>query len=207
MRLRPSVISPTKRPRSRFVLRRLIDKPGLLTTETELSDAQRGFAKDASSWNDRGRDLLSVVKAVRPNVLIGTSTVPGAFTEEIVKAMHEHAPRLIILPLSNPTRLHEATPADLLKWTDGKALVATGSPFDPVSGPWGANGEDVSIDIAECNNSVAPHRSDARGRGRGCVVDEPCAPGPNRPSPPGGVVCQGDQRPGGEERDQGGCGR
>lgn len=143
----------------------MIDKPGLLTTETELSDAQRGFAKDASSWNDQGRDLLSVVKAVRPNVLIGTSTVPGAFTEEIVKAMHEHAPRPIILPLSNPTRLHEATPADLLKWTDGKALVATGSPFDPVSGPWGANGEDVSIDIAECNNSVV-----FPGIGLGCVL-------------------------------------
>ncbi|CAH0056472.1 unnamed protein product [Clonostachys solani] len=143
----------------------LIDKPGLLTTETELSDAQRGFAKDASSWNDQGRDLLSVVKSVRPNVLIGTSTVPGAFTEEIVKAMHEHAPRPIILPLSNPTRLHEATPADLLKWTSGKALVATGSPFDPVSGPWGANGEDVSIDIAECNNSVV-----FPGIGLGCVL-------------------------------------
>lgn len=88
-------------------------------------------------------------------MLIGTSTVPGAFTEEIVKEMASHTPRPVILPLSNPTRLHEAVPADLLKWTNGKALVATGSPFDPVTGPWGGDSnEEITIDIAECNNSV-----------------------------------------------------
>jgi malate dehydrogenase (oxaloacetate-decarboxylating) len=91
---------------------------------------------------------------VKPNVLIGTSTVPKAFNEKIVRAMASHVDRPIILPLSNPTKLHEAVPADLLKWTDGKALVATGSPFKPVKGPWGADGKEVEIEIAECNNSV-----------------------------------------------------
>jgi malate dehydrogenase (oxaloacetate-decarboxylating) len=91
---------------------------------------------------------------VKPNVLIGTSTKPKAFTEEIVKAMAESTDRPVILPLSNPTRLHEAVPEDLLKWTNGKALVATGSPFDPVKGPWGKDGKEIEINVAECNNSV-----------------------------------------------------
>ncbi|KAI5467511.1 hypothetical protein BGZ63DRAFT_410457 [Mariannaea sp. PMI_226] len=143
----------------------LIDKPGLLTTATESSDAQKAFIKDEAEWKDRDTNLLAVIKAVRPNVLIGTSTVPGAFTEEIIKSMAEHTTRPIILPLSNPTRLHEAKPADLLKWTNGKALVATGSPFKPVTGPWGEAGSDVTIDIAECNNSVV-----FPGIGLGCVL-------------------------------------
>ncbi|KAK7431259.1 NAD-dependent malic enzyme, mitochondrial [Neonectria magnoliae] len=143
----------------------LIDKPGLLTTDTETSGAQKAFVKDASDWKDKDTSFLSVIKTTRPNVLIGTSTVPGAFTEEIIKAMAEHAPRPIILPLSNPTRLHEAKPADLLSWTDGKALVATGSPFAPVTGPWGDSGADVTIDVAECNNSVV-----FPGIGLGCVL-------------------------------------
>jgi malate dehydrogenase (oxaloacetate-decarboxylating) len=95
-----------------------------------------------------------VVKEVKPNVLIGTSTKPKAFTEEIVRAMAEGTERPVILPLSNPTRLHEAVPEDLLKWTDGKALVATGSPFKPVKGPWGDDGKDIEIQVGECNNSV-----------------------------------------------------
>ncbi|KAK1245705.1 hypothetical protein MKX07_004774 [Trichoderma sp. CBMAI-0711] len=142
----------------------LIDKEGLLTTKSDVSAAQKGYVKDASEWSDI-TTLLSVVQQVNPNILIGTSTVPGAFTEEIVKAMHENAPRPIIFPLSNPTRLHEAKPADLLKWTNGKALVATGSPFDPVTGPWGQDGGDVTIEVAECNNSVV-----FPGIGLGCVL-------------------------------------
>lgn len=132
----------------------MVDKPGILTTDLKVDDGQRVFVKDASEWNEKERSLLSVIKQVRPNVLIGTSTVPKAFTEEIVKEMAAHTPRPVILPLSNPTKLHEAVPEDILKWTDGKALVATGSPFDPVKGPWGADGAEVSIEVAECNNSV-----------------------------------------------------
>ncbi|KAI1851181.1 hypothetical protein JX266_003256 [Neoarthrinium moseri] len=129
----------------------LIDKPGLLTTKTnDLSQAQKIYAKDDSD----GKGLLDVVKEVKPNVLIGTSTKPKSFTEEIVKEMAKHTERPVILPLSNPTRLHEAVPEDLLKWTDGKALVATGSPFKPVKGPWGKDGKEIKIKAAECNNSV-----------------------------------------------------
>ncbi|KAI1871100.1 hypothetical protein JX265_006140 [Neoarthrinium moseri] len=129
----------------------LIDKPGLLTTKTnDLSQAQKIYAKDDSD----GKGLLDVVKEVKPNVLIGTSTKPKSFTEEIVKEMAKHTKRPVILPLSNPTRLHEAVPEDLLKWTDGKALVATGSPFKPVKGPWGKDGKEIEIKAAECNNSV-----------------------------------------------------
>lgn len=142
----------------------MIDKPGLLTTRTEdTSKGQKPYLKDASEYKQT--DLLSIIKSVRPNVLIGTSTVPGAFTQDIIKAMADHTPRPIIFPLSNPTRLHEAKPSDLLKWTNGKALIATGSPFDPVKGPWGANGEQVEIEIAECNNSVV-----FPGIGLGCVL-------------------------------------
>jgi malate dehydrogenase (oxaloacetate-decarboxylating) len=132
----------------------LVDKPGLLTTETEASDAQKGFLKDASQWKGKDHDLMVVVKNVKPNVLIGTSTVPGSFTKEIVQEMARHVERPIILPLSNPTRLHEAVPKDLLHWTNGKALVATGSPFDPVKGPWGKDGKEIEVVAAECNNSV-----------------------------------------------------
>ena len=73
-----------------------------------------------------------MVKEVKPNVMIGTSTKPKAFTKQIVQEMAKHVERPIILPLSNPTRLHEADPADLNEWTQGKALIATGSPFPPV---------------------------------------------------------------------------
>ncbi|KAM0258465.1 hypothetical protein ACHAQJ_003804 [Trichoderma viride] len=140
-------------------------QPGLLTSKLDVSEAQKGYVKDSSEWSDDNTNLLSVVKQVKPNILIGTSTVPGAFTEEIVKAMHKNSPRPIIFPLSNPTRLHEAKPADLLKWTNGKALVATGSPFDPVTGPWGEDGNDITIEIAECNNSVV-----FPGIGLGCIL-------------------------------------
>ncbi|KAK3382094.1 hypothetical protein B0T24DRAFT_600476 [Lasiosphaeria ovina] len=133
----------------------LVDKPGILTAGVEhLSGAQKGYAKPEDEWKGKERNLLSVIQEAKPNVLVGTSTVPKAFTEDIVRAMASHVERPIILPLSNPTRLHEAVPADLLAWTDGKALVATGSPFDPVRGPWGADGKEIEISIAECNNSV-----------------------------------------------------
>ncbi|CAK7210220.1 NAD-dependent malic enzyme, mitochondrial [Sporothrix curviconia] len=141
----------------------LIDKPGLLTTDMgdKLSKTQQFFAKDRlavdtvdMATQDDTIGLLDVVNAFKPNVLVGTSTKPKAFTKEIVQAMAKHVERPIILPLSNPTRLHEAVPADLLEWTDGRALIATGSPFDPVKGPWGKDKEEIEIQVAECNNSV-----------------------------------------------------
>jgi malate dehydrogenase (oxaloacetate-decarboxylating) len=100
-----------------------------------------------------------VIKAVKPHVLIGTSTKPKAFTEEIVTEMASHVDRPIIFPLSNPTRLHEASPEDLNKWTKGKALIATGSPFPPVKY------EGKEYEIAECNNSTC-----FPGIGLGCVL-------------------------------------
>ncbi|KAK4444127.1 putative mitochondrial NAD-dependent malic enzyme precursor [Podospora aff. communis PSN243] len=133
----------------------LLDKPGLLTTGVDkISSAQRPFIKPKEDWGGKDTSLLGVIQEVKPNVLIGTSTKPKAFTEEIVRAMASHVERPIIMPLSNPTRLHEGVPADLLAWTDGKALVATGSPFKPVKGHWGAGGAEVEIAVAECNNSV-----------------------------------------------------
>ncbi|KAI1103650.1 NAD-dependent malic enzyme [Jackrogersella minutella] len=132
----------------------LIDKPGLLTTATTLDRGQKAFAKDAASWENKETSLLSVIREIHPDVLIGTSTVPKSFTEAVVTEMARGVDRPLIFPLSNPTRLHEAVPSDILKWTGGRALVATGSPFAPVTGPWGEGGKDVEIEIAECNNSV-----------------------------------------------------
>ncbi|KAI5927208.1 NAD-dependent malic enzyme [Camillea tinctor] len=132
----------------------LIDMAGLLTTTSELDHGQKMFAKDASAWEGKETTLLSVINEVKPHVLVGTSTRPRSFTQPIVQAMASHVSRPIILPLSNPTRLHEAVPSDLLSWTSGRALVATGSPFAPVKGPWGPDGSETEVRIAECNNSV-----------------------------------------------------
>ena len=128
-----------------------VDKPGLLlqSKKDELTPAQVGYARKDSEWENKEHgDLLSVVKEVKPHVLIGTSTKPGAFTEEVIREMAKHVERPVVFPLSNPTRLHEAKPQDLFDWTDGKVLVATGSPFPPVK----HNGKEY--EIAECNNSV-----------------------------------------------------
>jgi malate dehydrogenase (oxaloacetate-decarboxylating) len=73
------------------------------------------------------------VRNVKPDILIGVSGQPGLFTEEIIREMHKHCPRPIVMPLSNPTSRVEATPQDIISWTNGMALVATGSPFTPVT--------------------------------------------------------------------------
>ena len=128
-----------------------MDKPGLLLDDTgaKLSIAQRPYARKASEWQGKDtKSLQSIIAEVKPHVLIGTSTKPGSFTKEVVQEMAKHVDRPIILPLSNPTKLHEAKPEDLIHWTDGRALVATGSPFPPVK----YKGKE--IEVAECNNSV-----------------------------------------------------
>jgi malate dehydrogenase (oxaloacetate-decarboxylating) len=133
-----------------------IDKQGLLlkSQSEQLTETQRLFAKEDDEWPD-GHDinLLSVIKRVKPHVLIGTSTKPGAFTEEIIRETASHVERPIIFPLSNPTRLHEARPQDLAEWTDGKALVATGSPFPPVE----YNGVKKEIGMSFLFHSFIPY--------------------------------------------------
>lgn len=113
-----------------------MDRYGLITNEsTNASPAQLKYADPASEWDGVDtKSLLACVNKIKPTVLVGCSTQPGAFTEEIVKEMYKHNPQPIIFPLSNPTRLHEAVPSDLMKWTDNNALIATGSPFEPVDG-------------------------------------------------------------------------
>ncbi len=136
----------------------VVDRTGLLVSGREdLSDAQRRYAKtpdQLSEWRDvapapgggPALDLAAVVSQVHPTVLIGLSTATGAFTEDIVRDMAAHADRPIIFPLSNPTSRSEAVPQDLSDWTGGRALIATGSPFPPVS----RDGREVVV--SQCNN-------------------------------------------------------
>lgn len=129
----------------------LVDKQGLLFDDTEgLTDAQKPFTRKRSEFAnaDELTNLEAVVKAIHPTVMIGTSTQPGTFTESIVKEMAAHTPRPVIFPLSNPTKLAEAKAEDLLKWTDGKALVATGIPVDDIE----YNG--VTYAIGQANNAL-----------------------------------------------------
>ena len=130
-----------------------VDRPGLLTLDMPvLSDAQRRYARDpaeVAGWRrDDGIGLAEVVARVRPTVLIGTSGQPGAFTEAIVRDLAAHAERPVILPMSNPTALAEATPAELIGWTDGRALVAAGSPFGPV------DHGGIRYEIGQANNAL-----------------------------------------------------
>src|SRR5476651_2238162 len=116
----------------------MVDRFGLLTDKlANLLDFQRPLAQhsdEIAHWNlpSDTLSLLDVVRNAKHTVLIGVSGQPGLFTEEIIRAMHNHCPRPIVMPLSNPTSRVEATPEDILSWTDGAALVATGSPFAPV---------------------------------------------------------------------------
>jgi len=134
----------------------LINRQGLLVEGMDnISDFQRCYMKTAAhtkNWRVKEAmkiTLAEVVDNLHPTVLMGMSTVAGAFNESIVTAMASHVDHPIIMPLSNPTAKAEATPSDLIRWTEGKVLVATGSPFAPVV--W--NGR--SITIAQCNNAFA----------------------------------------------------
>ncbi|KAI0370055.1 hypothetical protein BV20DRAFT_944774 [Pilatotrama ljubarskyi] len=136
----------------------LLDKNGLIKESLGAENIREGlqeFVRPDNEWdgvpaNDKGEiGLLEVVKKVKPTVLIGCSTQPGAFTEDVVREMAKGAERPIILPLSNPSKLHEVTPEDATRWTDGKALLATGSPFPPCKLPSGKE-----YIVAECNNAL-----------------------------------------------------
>ena len=133
-----------------------VDRTGLLTAATTgLGAAQRRYARPEAELAGWQRDdtiggigLAEVVHRVHPTILIGTSTRAGAFTEPVVRDMAAHCARPVILPMSNPTSLSEAVPGDLIRWTDGRALVATGSPFPPV------DYRGVRYVIAQANNAL-----------------------------------------------------
>jgi malate dehydrogenase (oxaloacetate-decarboxylating) len=129
---------------------------GLLTSDYPgtLRDFQVAYARPADEVADWRREgdgsigLAEVVARTRPTMLIGTSTQPGVFSEAIVTEMAAHVARPIVMPLSNPTSLAEAQPADLINWTRGRALVAAGSPFPPVTL------DGVRYEIAQANNAL-----------------------------------------------------
>lgn len=129
----------------------MVDKQGLLFDDMDdLTPEQRPFAKKRSDFAnaDKLTDLLEVVKTVKPTILVGTSTQPNTFTKEVVEAMCENTERPVIFPLSNPTKLAEATAKDLIEWSNGKAFVATGIPSDDIE----YNG--VNYVIGQANNAL-----------------------------------------------------
>ena len=145
-----------------------LDSRGLLVDDAPIEDVhKRDFAWPAALADRHGlgagrrRDLLSVVRQLKPTMLVGVCAEPGTFTEPVVREMARHVERPLVFPMSNPTASSEATPADVIAWTDGRALVATGSPFDPVQ--W--NGR--AIHVGQGNNAfVFP------GVGLGVLVSE-----------------------------------
>lgn len=129
----------------------LVDRQGLLFEDTpRLTPKQQAFVRSRDEFADAGEltDLPAIIKAVQPTVMIGTSTVHNAFTEAAIKEMAKHADRPIIFPISNPTEKIEAIPADLIKWTNGKALVATGIPSATVAY------QGIDYQIGQANNAL-----------------------------------------------------
>ena len=129
----------------------MVDKQGLLFDDMDdLTPEQKPFAKKRADFSnaDKLTDLLEVVKTVKPTILVGTSTQPNTFTKEIVEAMCENTERPMIFPLSNPTKLAEASAKDLIEWSDGKAFVATGIPAGTVSY------KGVDYVIGQANNAL-----------------------------------------------------
>ncbi len=132
----------------------LIDRNGLLMNDMELTPAQVPYARDRQDISDweiqdpKQISLLDTITNAKPTILIGCSAVGSAFTRDIIETMARHVEQPIIFPLSNPTDHAEATPSDLYKWTKGKAIVASGSPFAPISY------EEQRIEIGQCNNAL-----------------------------------------------------
>lgn len=132
----------------------LLNSQGLITDDKDCESYQRPYARPASevaAWSVKEKNRISLEEVVRyshPTIMIGTSAVAGAFTESIVKDMAQHTEHPIILPLSNPTDRSEAHPTDLLHWTNGKALIATGSPFHDVTY------QNRHYKIAQSNNAL-----------------------------------------------------
>ncbi len=129
----------------------MIDKQGLLFDDMEdLTPAQKPFAKKRADFEGKGdmTSLLEVIKTVKPTILVGTSTNPGAFTKEVVEAMCENTERPVIFPISNPTKKLEATAQQVIEWSDGKAFVATGVPSGTISY------KGVDYEIGQANNAL-----------------------------------------------------
>jgi malate dehydrogenase (oxaloacetate-decarboxylating) len=133
----------------------LVDRQGLLIeNDPELTDSQRPFARkasDVSSWtmqNKKFPSLTDTVRNVKPTILIGCSAQPGAFSQDIIETMASHCERPIIFPLSNPDEKCEAQPSDILTWSNGKALIATGTAFPAIEY------QNRLIEIAQCNNAL-----------------------------------------------------
>ena len=129
----------------------MVDKQGLLFDDMDdLTPEQKPFAKNRANFPnaDKLTDLLEVVKTVKPTILVGTSTQPNTFTKEVVEAMCQNTERPCIFPLSNPTKLAEASAEDLITWSDGKAFVATGIPSDNVKY------KGVEYIIGQANNAL-----------------------------------------------------
>lgn len=128
----------------------IIDKPGLLIDSmTDLTDEQKLYARpeqESSDW--QSFDLLNVINQINPTILIGCSGVSGAFSQAVIKAMAQSTPRPIIMPLSNPNKLAEATPQQIIDWTNNQALIATGSPFLQ------CHYQNKAITVSQCNNAL-----------------------------------------------------
>ncbi|ENK2022715.1 NAD-dependent malic enzyme [Vibrio alginolyticus] len=131
----------------------MVDRWGLLQEGMpNLLDFQQRLVQkhtNTKEWENEGNgfSLLDVMRNAKPTILIGVSGAPGLFSQEVIEEMHKHCKRPIVFPLSNPTSRVEATPNDIIRWTNGEALVATGSPFEPVVH------EGRTYPIAQCNNS------------------------------------------------------
>ena len=145
----------------------VLDSGGLLVDDRDMDPHKRPFAWPARLAEARGlgkgkpRDLEAVVRVVKPTVLIGTTGQPGTFTQAVVREMAAHTAHPVVLPMSNPTSKSEATAEDVIRWTGGRALVATGSPFSPVAL------EGRTIRIGQCNNALV-----FPGLGLGVLVSE-----------------------------------